>query len=202
MSNEVVRGYKAFDKNMQCRGFQYENGKTYSTDKQISLCEHGFHFCENPFDTLSFYALIGSKFSEVETEAKTKSDNTKTVCASIKIGVELGLSGFVEKCISHLIDVCCKGDASSGYSAQLASSGDYAKLASSGDYAQLESTGANSVICAIGKNSTAKGVIGTWITLSEYVEGIPFVKTEQVDGKDIKPDTWYCLKNRKFQELA
>ena len=97
---------------------------------------------------------------------------------------------------------------SSGDSAQIGSSGDCAKIGSSGDCAQINSTGEYSVIMCAGKDSAAKAKAGSWITLSEWVYDeekeitIPkCVKTEYVDGKRIKADTWYQLKKGKFIEV-
>ena len=97
---------------------------------------------------------------------------------------------------------------SSGDSAQIGSSGDSAQIGSSGDYAKINSTGEYSVIMCAGKNSAAKAKAGSWITLSEWVyneeKGITIpkcVKTEYVDGKRIKEDTWYQLKKGKFIEV-
>ena len=106
---------------------------------------------------------------------------------------------------------------SSGYSAQIGSSGNYAKIGSSGnyaqigssgDYAQIGSTGEDSVIMCAGNNSKAKAKIGSWITLAEWKwndekkHDVPVcVKTEYVDGENIKADTWYKLKNGKFVEV-
>ena len=95
---------------------------------------------------------------------------------------------------------------SSGNSAQIGSSGDYAQIGSSGNWAQIDSTGEDSVICCAGINSMAKAKLGSWITLSEwkYSEDkcyVPVcVKTEYVDGKRIKADTWYKLINGEFKE--
>ena len=106
--------------------------------------------------------------------------------------------------------------ASSGNESQLASSGDYSRLASSGDSSRLassgngsciESTGKNSIICCAGDGSIAKAKIGSWITLSEWElnekEGyVPIcVKTMYVDGKIIKEDTFYELKDGEFEEV-
>jgi len=104
---------------------------------------------------------------------------------------------------------------SSGNSAQIGSSGDYAKIGSSGDYAkigssgnsaQIGSSGKDSVIMCAGYNSKAKAAIGSWITLAEWkkIEDVwkPIcVKTEQVDGKRIKADTYYKLIDGKFEEV-
>ena len=106
---------------------------------------------------------------------------------------------------------------SSGYSAKIGSSGDYAKIGSSGDnaqigssgnYAQIDSTGTDSVIMCAGYKSKAKAKIGSWITLAEWVyceekgRHVPVcVKTEYVDGENIKADTYYQLIGGVFTEV-
>ena len=95
---------------------------------------------------------------------------------------------------------------SSGDYAQIGSSGDSAQIGSSGDYAQIGSSGKDSVIMCAGYNSKAKAAIGSWITLAEWkrIEDVwkPIcVKTEQVDGKRIKADTYYKLIDGKFEEV-
>ena len=105
---------------------------------------------------------------------------------------------------------------SSGYSAKIGSSGDYAKIGSSGDsakigssgdYAQIDSTGKNSVIMAAGHCSMVKATAGSWITLAEYEKNedgvlVPiYVKTEYVDGKRIKENVFYTLRNKEFVEV-
>ena len=97
---------------------------------------------------------------------------------------------------------------SSGYSAQIGSSGYSAQIGSSGDYAQIDSTGEDSVIMCAGNKSKAKAKVGSWITLAEWKwsdeknHNVPVcVKTEYVDGENIKADTWYQLKNGKFVEV-
>ena len=97
---------------------------------------------------------------------------------------------------------------SSGDSAQIGSSGDSAKIGSSGDYAKIDSTGEDTVIMCAGSKSKAKAKIGSWITLAEWEWSddknryVPVcVKTEYVDGENIKADTWYQLRNGKFVEV-
>ena len=97
--------------------------------------------------------------------------------------------------------------ASSGNYSQQASSGDGSKQASSGDYSQSECTGSKSVIASIGAFSVAKAKIGSWITLAEYKDvgdhyEVDFVKTEYVDGKNIKENTFYTLCNHEFKEYG
>jgi hypothetical protein len=97
---------------------------------------------------------------------------------------------------------------SSGNYAQIGSSGYSAKIGSSGNYAQIDSTGEDSVVMCAGNKSIAKATVGSWITLAEWKwndkkkRDVPVcVKTEYVDGENIKADTWYQLKNGKFVEV-
>ena len=64
-----MKVYKATDKDMKCRGFQYELGKTAEVDGDIELCENGLHACEMPLDVLGYYAPGDcSRYFEAELE--------------------------------------------------------------------------------------------------------------------------------------
>lgn len=88
---KVIKSYKGFDKNMQCKGFQYEVGKEYEIDGDIKCCKRGFHACESPMEVLDFYDMSNSRFAEVEQSGKIdKEENSTKVCSShIKIKAEL-----------------------------------------------------------------------------------------------------------------
>ena len=237
MSEKVIKSYKAFDKNMRCRDFQYEVGKEYEMDGEIKCCERGFHACKSPLEVWDHYDMLNSRFAEVEQSGKIdKEGNSTKVCSShIKIKAELKLADIINIGVEWLKDITSQskvkadgvlndngdrrkqigssGDSakigSSGDSAQIGSSGDYAKIGSSGDYAKIDSTGEDSVIMCAGNSSIAKAKAGSWITLSEWEWNneknryVPVcVKTEYVDGENIKADTWYQLKNGKFVEVT
>ena len=81
MSQEkkTVKGYKAFDKGLMCRGFQYEVGKEHKTEGKLDLCSKGgMHFCENPLDVLRYYNLTTSEFAEVEAIGEVVTDGEKS----------------------------------------------------------------------------------------------------------------------------
>ena len=237
MSENVITSYKAFDKNMQCRGFQYEVGKEYEMDGEIKCCNRGFHACKSPMEVWDYYDMLNSRYAEVEQSGKIeKEENSTKVCSSrIKIKAELKLADIINIGVEWLKDITSpskvKADGvlndngnrrkqigssgnyaqigSSGGYAQIGSSGDYAKIGSSGNYAQIGSTGEDSVIMCAGNSSIAKAKVGSWITLAEWKwsdekkRDVPvYVKTEYVDGENIKADTWYQLKNRKFVEVT
>ena len=129
---------------------------------------------------------------------------------SVKIGssgdsVEIGSSGNSAQ-IGSLGNFAQIG--SSGNFAKIGSFGDFAQISSSGDYAKINSTGSDSVIMCAGCKAMAKAKIGSWITLTEWVysEGkgryVPIcVKTEYVDGENIKADTYYQLIDGVFTEV-
>jgi hypothetical protein len=103
--------------------------------------------------------------------------------------------------------------AASGFGSQLAASGDCSKLAASGDCSKLAASGNNSKLAINGKNSVGaaigygnqiKGVTGSWITLAEYTRDgfCVCVKSAQIDGKTLKADTWYVLKNGEIVQAS
>ena len=141
--NKVIKSYKGFNKDMTCRGFQYEVGKEYET-YDVVLCEKGFHACENPMDVLDFYDNIDGKYCIVEQSGKTETDGKKTVSSRIKINAEVGFIGLFKLGIEWLKEITSPqkvDDKDDGYSSQIGSSGDSAKIGSSGDAAQIGSSG-------------------------------------------------------------
>ena len=50
MKMKKIKGFKGYDKDLKCRDFQYEIGKSFETKDKPIICNSGFHFCENPFD--------------------------------------------------------------------------------------------------------------------------------------------------------
>ena len=218
MEENKIISYKGFDENMQCRGFQYEVGKEYEMDGDIKCCERGFHACKSPMEVWDYYDMLNSRYAEVEQSGKIDEEGNSTkVCSShIKINAELKLADIIKVGVEWLKDITSpskvKADGALNDNGdrrnKIGSSGDYAKIGSSGDYAQIDSTGEDSVIMCAGNSSIAKAKVGSWITLAEWKwsdeknHDVPVcVKTEYVDGENIKADTWYQLKNGKFVEV-
>ena len=168
MEKKII-AYKGFDKDLKCRGFQYEVGKEYEMSGRIVCCERGFHACESPLEVFDHYDMLNSRFAEVEQSGEIdKEEDTTKVCSSkIKIKAELNLAEIVKLGVEWIKDVTSpsklkketdlndngnnsaqigsSGDyaqiGSSGYYAQIGSSGDYAQIGSSGDYAKIGSSG-------------------------------------------------------------
>jgi len=167
-------GFKAFDKGLKCRDFQFKEGKEYKIKGSPELCGKGFHYCENPLDTLDYYDLCDSEFAKIEDYGDFKTDNQKNVTNHIKIKAKLDFKGFVKASIDFLFKKnkvddsiqTASGDSSklaasgyysqlaaSGYYSRLAASGDYSKLAASGDYSKLAASGDYSKLAASGDSS-------------------------------------------------
>ena len=83
-----MKGYKGFNKDMTCLCFQYEQGKTYETER-ASLCSMGFHFCEKLVDCFDYYDKFNSVFHEIEADGDIQTDGKKSVCTRITIGKEV-----------------------------------------------------------------------------------------------------------------
>ena len=98
MSDKAIKAYKGFDKNLQCRGYQYEIGKEYETDK-AEACKCGFHACEYPLDVFNYYHPANSRFCEVEQSGKIHKDGEKQSSTKIKIGAELNIAGLCKAAI-------------------------------------------------------------------------------------------------------
>lgn len=209
MNDKVIKSYKAFDKNMRCRDFQYEVGKEYEMDGDIKCCNRGFHACKNPVEVWDYYDMLNSRFAEVEQSGKIDEEGNSTkVCSShIKIKAELKLADIIKVGVEWLKDITSPSKFKTN--GALNDNGYRNKqIGSSGDSAKIDSTGEDSVIMCAGNNSIAKAKAGSWITLSEWKWNneksryVPTcVKTEYVDGENIKADTWDRLKNGKFVEV-
>ena len=209
MNEKVITSYKAFDKNMQCRNFQYEVGKEYEMDGEIKRYNRGFHTCKSPMEVWDYYDILNSRYAEVEQSGKIdEEENSTKVCSShIKIKAELKLADIIKVGVEWLKDITSPSKVNAD--GALNDNGDRKKqIGSSGDYAKIDSTGEDSVIMCAGNKSKAKAKVGSWITLAEWKwsdeknHNVPVcVKTEYVDGENIKADTWYQLKNGKFVEV-
>ena len=205
-----IKGYKAFNPGLVCNGKQYAENTTFEEPKAV-LCECGMHFCQNPMDVLECYPLINNngefaEFAEVVADGETKTDGNKNCTTKLHVGAKLSFDGFVKVCVDFLVEKTNPSKVSTGNSAKIGSSGNYAKIGSSGNYAQIGSSGKHSVVCCAGHGGKVRAKIGSWITLAEWdVQGeeyIPVcVKTVKVDGKIIKEDNWYTLKNGEFVEV-
>lgn len=95
-----MKAFKGFNKDLTCRGYQYEEGKEFHTER-AECCDTGFHACEYPLDCFGYYDPAHSVFHEVELsgEMDKSGDNTKVCATDIKIGARLSIAGLVKMAI-------------------------------------------------------------------------------------------------------
>ena len=206
-----VVAYKGFDKNLQCRGYQYEVGKEYVHKGHVSPCSGGFHACESPLAVLSYYGVkSGNRFALVEVAGKIEREQDKLASERITIKAEIGIPSLIKAAVAwtrKAASAPTSGDsahsATSGYSAHSATSGDYANSATSGYYANSEAKGKNAVAANAG-NGRARAGEGGAIFLVERDRSLNIlaVFASKVGENGIKADTWYELKGGAPKEVT
>lgn len=200
-----MRAFKGFNKDLTCRGYQYEEGKEFHTER-AECCDTGFHACEYPLDCFGCYDPAHSVFHEVELsgEMDKSRDNTKVCATDIKIGARLSIAGLVKMAIDFTMSKVNK-EAGSDERHGFASATGYKGASSVSD-----PTG---VAVAWGHEARAKGCKGAHLILSDwkyvgarYSDGdymdpydkesweLTGAKMVVVDGEKIKEDTYYrCI---------
>ncbi len=167
MKTKII-SYKGFDKNLKCKGFQYEIGKTYNMKgKPVRCTSSGFHSCENPFDIWDYYDVTDSRFAECEASGDIDKDGEDSKMASSKLTIkaEISLKTIIDFGIKFMLKICkdyskqvasgySSKQAASGYSSKQAASGDSSTQAASGDYSKQAASGYYSTQAASGYYST------------------------------------------------
>ena len=273
--DKTIRGFKGFDKDLKCRGFQYEIGKDYEQEGEVKCCERGFHFCEKPFDVFRYYSPTDSRYCEVEGYgiADKANDDSKVATSHIHISAEIGLNGLIKAGVKFILDKVNFKEAKStntGYQSAATNTGNYSAATNTGNYSAATNTGyqsaatntgnrsaatntgnysaatntgyqsaatntgdqsaatntgdqsvatntgdqsaatvegKESVAIVTGKYGRARGVLGSWIVLTERgdldgnIYPIKEVKAFKVDGVNIKENTFYRLVDGKPVEV-
>ena len=226
---ESIKTYKGFNKDMTCRDFQYEEGKEYA-EESVEVCDHGFHACEYPLDCLGYYSPSESVYHEVEQsgEIQKHSEDTKVASTKIKIGAEISIAGLVKAAIEYTVKRVNKDAESDEKYGASSATGTYGASSATGTSGASSATGykgassaedKDAVAVAWGYKSKAKGVLGAFLVFAdwEYTGSeddteydrnnqsawvLNGAKMVQVDGENIKPDTWYTIENGKISEVS
>ena len=208
MKQKII-AYKGFDKDLKCKGFQYEFGKEYEMSGRIACRKRGFPACESPLEVFDYYDMLNSRFAEVEQSGEIdKEENTTKVCSSrIKVKAELKLADIINLGVEWIKDITSpaklkketdlndnggyyaqigsSGDSakigSSGYSAQIGSSGDSAQIGSSGDYAQIGSSGDYAKIESTGNHSVVMAAGSDSVAKAKIGSWITLAEWKYVD---------------------
>jgi hypothetical protein len=191
----MKKAYKGFNKDMTCRDFKYEEGKSYENDK-AELCKSGFHACENPIDCFGHYSPGSSVYHEVDLDdvsEEREPDDTKVVAKKIKVGARLGIPQICQLTFEYVKAHCTnennavagqpatagyrgaatagdRGAATAGYSGA-ATAGDRG-AATAGDSGAATSRGSsasgeNGLSVARGNGVKVKGGLGAILVIAE-----------------------------------
>ena len=217
---EVIKYYKGFNKNMTCRGFQYEEGKEYE-EEIVEVCDHGFHAFEYPLDCLNYYYPNESVYHEVEQsgEIQKHNDDTKVASTKIKIGAEISIAGLVKAAIEYTVKRVKKDAESDEKHGASSATGYYGASSATGYCGASSAEDKDAVAVAWGYKSKAKGVLGAFLVFAdwEYTGSeddteydrnnqsawvLNGAKMVQVDGENIKPNTWYTIENGEIAEVS
>ena len=226
--SEVIKSYKGFDKDLKCRGFQFEIGKEFK-EPAAEACKSGFHACEIPIEVLKYYEPgKQSRYCEVEQSGKISrhSEDSKIASSKIRIGAEIGIPGIVKAQFEYVKEKAEPSNKNHTTGSRSANSATGSRSANSatGDWSANSATGYGSanvstgrkcsndasgernISVAWGPDSKCKGSIGSFLVLSEWGEWdgekYPFLGASmaEIDGDTIKPDVWYALRNGKIVE--
>ena len=155
-----MKVYKATDKDMKCRGFQYTLGKTAEVDGDIELCERGLHACEMPLDVLGYYVPgDGSRYFEAELDevSNKKSDDTKRVGKKLTLSAEIGIPGLVKAQVEYVKAQCDFDNAIKKADAEKKNhaTGDRGAASATGDRGAASATGWSGAASATGERGAA-----------------------------------------------
>ena len=208
-----MKMYKGFDKDLKCSDFQYEIGKTYE-EPTAELCEKGFHACEYPLDVFGYYAPGDmSRYCEVDLEDvsdKKSNEDSRRCGKKIAVKAEIGIAGLVKAAVEYTMEKAIpeNSEHTTGWHGAASATSDYGAASATGWQGAASATSEGSVAAALGIDSKAKGALGCWIVIAEWERDDEFnwhrkdVQCFKVDGENIKPDTWYKLKNGDLVEVS
>ncbi|EPV6095152.1 DUF7666 domain-containing protein [Escherichia coli] len=219
MTKEIVT-FKGFNKDLKCRDFQFEIGKTFHHEGKIEACGSGFHACECPFDVFCYYSPADSRFAETISFGVTDREeggDTKIASASITIKGELTLPQFIQRGIEWIwskIDKSLEqqimtGDWSAatntGYRSAATNTGNRSAATNTGYRSAAEVSGSQSVAASLGIEGKARASENGAIVLCyRDEEGVLIhIRASKVGENGIRPDTWYQLdEDGEFIEVA
>ncbi|ELK9908937.1 hypothetical protein Q6O09_002054 [Salmonella enterica] len=160
MTKEIVT-FKGFNKDLQCRDFQFEIGKTFHHDGKVEACCSGFHACECPFDVFSYYPPAESRYAETISFGvidREEIGDTKIASASITIKAELTLPQFIQRGIEWIwskIDKSLEQQIMTGYQSAATNTGNQSAATNTGDWSAATNTGDWSAATNTGNRSAA-----------------------------------------------
>ena len=191
-----ITAYKGFDANLQCRGFQFEVGSTYTHEGKVEACKSGFHAVDgHPLSVFNYYAPAGSRFCVVEIDGVQSRDGDKIAAEILTVTREIGLHDLAKEAVRWVMDratlegpVAVKNNGlatASGYQGAATASGDQGAATASGDQGAATASGYRGMVKGVAGNALFSVEREAWdgpiVSVACGIVG--------VDG--IEADVWY-----------
>ena len=194
-----IAAYKGFNQDLKCRDFQYEIGKTYKHKGDVSVCNSGFHACENPLAVFEHYPPT-SRFAIVKCAGKISKDinDKKIACEELTVEAEIWLPELISEAVEWIrsrVDLENKKISNTGDGSVASNTGDGSVASNTGHRSAAEVSGLQSVACALGAESKAKAAAGGAIVCvyRNDDDDLIHIRAAKVGDDGIKADTWYML---------
>ena len=187
-----MKVYKGTEKDMRCRGLQYEIGKPAEVDGDISMCNNGLHACEVPLDVLTYYPPCSSRYfvGVLDGVSDERRDDSKRVGRKLELKMELNIAGLIKAQINYVRErTTLEGETATGFRGA------------------ASATGKTSIAVSTGVGGRVMGALGCAVVCVErgdwYGETCPIksILAAVVDGDKIKPGIWYTVKDGQWVEI-
>jgi len=145
----IVKGFKGFDAGLVCNPggnkFQYAENSEFTMDKNPLLCNHGFHFCEQPLDVFNYYPPSkGREYATVEAFGETQKEGNKTATNKLRVNTKLSIGNLFKLHFDLVFDKI-KADentlVTAGSEAHANTAGNYAHANTAGSEAHANTAG-------------------------------------------------------------
>ena len=215
----VIRAIKGFERDMTCRGFKFEIGKSYRHEGEVEICQRGFHAIEGyPLDVFRYYPAASSLYADVELSgsiSRAPDSDSKVAAANLRVGAALSLPDLIERAVQWVFDRSKPEGAASatgrlgaasatGERGAASATGTRGAASATGDLGAASATGDHGAAMAPGYDGRVMGADGNALFLARRnYEGRITHVWAGIAGRDgIKPNVWYCLsKNGTPEEV-
>lgn len=205
--------YKGTDKDMRCRGLQYEIGKPVEANGDISMCnnDNGLHACEMPLDVLNYYPPCRSRYfvGVLDGVSDERSYDSKRVGRKLELKTELNIASLIKAQINYVRErATTEGETATGDCGAASAAGNCGAASATGDHGAASVTGKTSVAVSTGVGGRVMGALGCAIVCVERgdwdgeTRPIKSILAAVVDGDKIKPGIWYTVKDGQWVEIG
>lgn len=190
---KTVKGYKGFNPDLTCLGYQYVVGKKFKETASVGMYQKGFHFCEKPLHVLVHYVPYEygvklSRYCEVTGSGNVQSRHDVSVSDNIAINEDIGVMGLINAAISKSTYVN-KNEQNSSHSSKeyediigttgtctvTSVTGEYSIAINSDNYGVAASTAGQSAAVSRGYYSVASSIGRNSVSLCEHVNSVSAV---------------------------